>query len=63
MILSSAMLLDWLGSKRNDEKLLRAAELIDAAVTAAIHAGTATRDLGGTASTSSFTEAVIQAIR
>ncbi|RNE67028.1 isocitrate/isopropylmalate dehydrogenase family protein [Cryobacterium tepidiphilum] len=63
MMLSSAMLLDWLGSKRNDEKLVRAAQLMEAAVAAAIHGGTATRDLGGSASTTEFTAAVIHAMR
>jgi len=63
MILSSAMLLDWLGSSRHDEQLVRAAEVIDTAVTAVVHGGTATRDLGGTASTSSFTDAVVKEVR
>jgi 3-isopropylmalate dehydrogenase len=63
MILSSAMLLDWLGSKRDDAQLVRAAQVMEAAVAAAIHGGTATRDLGGSASTTEFTAAVIQAMR
>jgi 3-isopropylmalate dehydrogenase len=63
MMLSSAMLLDWLGSTRHDEKLVRAAEVMESAVAAAIHGGVATRDLGGSASTTDVTAAVIEAIR
>jgi 3-isopropylmalate dehydrogenase len=62
MILSAAMLLDWLASRKDDEPLAEAARLIDDAVRAVVDAGTSTRDLGGTASTSSFTAAVVERI-
>jgi 3-isopropylmalate dehydrogenase len=62
MILSSAMLLDWLGTRHGDERLARAAAAIESGVAAVVHAGTATRDLGGSASTAQFTSAVVAAL-
>jgi 3-isopropylmalate dehydrogenase len=58
MILSSAMLLRWLGMKFDDEKAVHCAELIEQATEATVRSGTMTRDLGGSASTSDFTDAV-----
>jgi 3-isopropylmalate dehydrogenase len=63
MILSSAMLLDWLGTRNGDESATRAAALIEQAVTDTVKGGVATRDLGGSASTSGFTAAVVDAIQ
>jgi 3-isopropylmalate dehydrogenase len=63
IILSGAMLLRWLGEKHSDERMLAAASGIDAAVAAVLRAGTATADLGGTATTSGFGEAVVAAIQ
>jgi 3-isopropylmalate dehydrogenase len=63
MILSSAMLLDWLGAKHDDPRLADAAARVEKGVAAAVAAGTSTRDLGGTASTSGFTQAVVDAIK
>jgi 3-isopropylmalate dehydrogenase len=63
MILSSAMLLDWLAAKHDDEKLHDAARRVEAGVESAVRTGVSTRDLGGTASTSGFTAAVVDAIR
>ncbi|MEV8293083.1 isocitrate/isopropylmalate dehydrogenase family protein [Streptomyces rochei] len=62
MILSGAMLFEWLGAKHGDEKLAAVAKLIEQGVADAIAAGTSTRDLGGSASTTEFTAAVIKAI-
>jgi 3-isopropylmalate dehydrogenase len=62
MILSSAMLLDWLATKNDDSRLRDAAARVEQGVTAAVTAGTSTRDLGGSASTTEFTEAVVAAI-
>ncbi|MGF6881183.1 3-isopropylmalate dehydrogenase [Nocardia sp. GAS34] len=56
--LSTAMLLRWLGSRRDDAGLTRAAERIERAVAATFEAGIATVDLGGLASTSEFAEQV-----
>ncbi|MFI5782219.1 isocitrate/isopropylmalate dehydrogenase family protein [Nocardia sp. NPDC051570] len=56
--LSAAMLLRWLGSRRADRALIRAADRIDRAIAATLAAGVATADLGGLASTTEFTEQV-----
>jgi 3-isopropylmalate dehydrogenase len=62
MIDSSAMLLEWLGAHHDDEAATRAAALVTQAVTDTVKGGVATRDLGGTASTSGFATAVVDAI-
>ncbi|MEU6644036.1 isocitrate/isopropylmalate dehydrogenase family protein [Saccharomonospora sp. NPDC046836] len=62
MILSSAMLLDWLGARHGDDRLRRAAELVESGVTSAVRAGTSTVDMGGTAGTSEFATAIATAI-
>jgi 3-isopropylmalate dehydrogenase len=59
MILSGGMLLDWLGTRRRDERWPAAAHRIDQAVRAVVAGGVATRDLGGTAGTDAFTDAVV----
>ena len=59
MILSSSMLLVWLAGRRDDPALVDAAHRIDEAVEATVLDGTATKDMGGTASTSEFTDAVV----
>ncbi|GGZ64604.1 isocitrate/isopropylmalate dehydrogenase family protein [Streptomyces bluensis] len=62
MILSGAMLFEWLGAQHGDEAPAAAAKIIEAGVADAIAGGTATRDLGGNASTTEFTAAVVKAI-
>ena len=63
MILSTAMMLDWLGHKHSDAASLQAAERIETAVTRMLAAGdTMPRDLGGTATTRQVSEAVISAL-
>jgi 3-isopropylmalate dehydrogenase len=58
MIASGAMLLDWLGS----EHAKHAATLVDRGLRTAVASGVRTADLGGTASTTEFTNAVVAAI-
>ncbi|MFD4293881.1 isocitrate/isopropylmalate dehydrogenase family protein [Rhodococcus sp. NPDC058532] len=58
LMLSAAMLLDWLASRRADDGLARAAGRIRSAVADTLAAGVATADLGGLASTAEFTETV-----
>jgi 3-isopropylmalate dehydrogenase len=59
MILSSAMLLDWMGSKHRQEEFTTAAKAIDAAVDRALqNANVCTPDLGGRGSTQAFAQAV-----
>jgi 3-isopropylmalate dehydrogenase len=63
MILSTAMLLDWLAARHDDPRLADAAARIERAVDATVQSGTATRDMGGSASCSAFTAAVVDAVR
>ena len=59
MILSGAMMLDWLGRRRDEPALVEAGETLRRAVGAAIGTGEArTRDMGGSASTEDFAVAV-----
>ncbi|MFJ8539464.1 isocitrate/isopropylmalate dehydrogenase family protein [Streptomyces sp. NPDC093591] len=62
MILSGAMLFHWLAARHDDPALAKLAKIIEAGVAQAIATGTSTRDLGGSASTTEFTTAVIKAI-
>jgi len=59
-ILSAAMLLDWLGRRRGEDGLRRAASAMSTAVDTALARGDAlTPDLGGRANTDAFADAVI----
>jgi 3-isopropylmalate dehydrogenase len=62
MILSSGMLLDWLGTRYRDALATDAVLRVDDGVRAAVRGGVSTRDLGGTASTDEFTDAVVERI-
>jgi 3-isopropylmalate dehydrogenase len=62
MILSSGMLLDWLGTRHDDARALDAAVRVEDGVRAAVRGGVRTRDLGGTASTGEFTDEVVERI-
>ncbi|MCF1595123.1 isocitrate/isopropylmalate dehydrogenase family protein [Streptomyces muensis] len=63
LILSAAMLLDWRGRRDDDERLIRAAELIsDAVDTVLDDPATRTRDLGGTLGTAAFTAEICRAL-
>ncbi|MET0454013.1 MAG: isocitrate/isopropylmalate dehydrogenase family protein [Mycobacterium sp.] len=57
-IYSAAMLLDWIGQQRGEAGLSTASDLIHTAI-AEVLPCTATRDLGGQASTIEFTDAII----
>ncbi|GAA0977596.1 isocitrate/isopropylmalate dehydrogenase family protein [Acrocarpospora macrocephala] len=63
MILSSAMLLDWLGARHHDATLTEAAALIETGVADTVRAGTRTRDMGGTAGTRDFAQAVADTVK
>ncbi|GDY31703.1 isocitrate/isopropylmalate dehydrogenase family protein [Gandjariella thermophila] len=62
VMLSGAMLLDWLGARHGDDPLRRAAHLAVAGVERTICDGTATPDLGGMAGTGEFADAVVAVI-
>jgi 3-isopropylmalate dehydrogenase len=61
-MLSAGMLLDWLGTRYRDERVADAAVRVEDGVRAAVRGGVSTRDLGGTASTDEFTDAVVDLI-
>ncbi|SDM20029.1 3-isopropylmalate dehydrogenase [Geodermatophilus siccatus] len=62
MVLSAGMLLDWLGTRHGDARLRDAAVRVDDGVRAAVRDGVSTGDLGGSASTGEFTDAVVARI-
>jgi 3-isopropylmalate dehydrogenase len=63
LILSAAMLLDWMGDKHDDEKLRQAAGLMQTSIDATLaDPQTRTSDLGGNLGTSEFTKAVAEKI-
>ncbi|MCP5054041.1 MAG: isocitrate/isopropylmalate dehydrogenase family protein [bacterium] len=60
LILSAAMMLQWLGEKRNEPPLTEAANLIQNAVDATLkNPDTRTKDLGGQLGTIAFTNAIL----
>ena len=63
MILSAAMMLEWLGEKREDAVLVDAASSINAAVEKVLATGPRSADLGGSASTDEVTDAVLSTLR
>jgi 3-isopropylmalate dehydrogenase len=62
MILSAAMMLEWLGERRGDEVCAKAARAIQSAVEATLAKGPRARDLGGTAGTQEVVDAVVKAL-
>ncbi len=62
MIGSAAMLLDWLGAERADPTALDAAQAIERAVAEAVTASVRTPDLGGSATTAEFADAVVERV-
>ena len=63
IILSSALLLDWLGQRHSKKAYQQAARAIEEAIDAVLSDGkSTTRDLGGTLSTSAFAACVSKAI-
>ncbi|MEU0514397.1 isocitrate/isopropylmalate family dehydrogenase [Amycolatopsis sp. NPDC006125] len=63
MILSAAMLLEWLGERHDDPAPARVASTIREAVADTIRGGVTTPDLGGSAGTRAFTDAVVVSIK
>ncbi|WP_126427811.1 isocitrate/isopropylmalate dehydrogenase family protein [Brevibacillus marinus] len=62
-ILSAVMLLDWLAERHADQALSGIARLVETAVQKTVAEGVRTRDLGGTASTTEFTQAIVGRIK
>lgn len=63
MILSAAMMLDWLGQRHEDDTLVQAASSINEAVEQVLASGPRSRDIGGNASTDEVTDAVLLALQ
>ena len=60
-ILSAAMMFDWLGERHNDDNAIAVAQKIETAVQAVLIAGELrTADLGGSATTTEITDAMLQ---
>jgi 3-isopropylmalate dehydrogenase len=62
MVMSVAMLLQWLGERNADAAVAAAATSIEAAVDAVIGSGAVTRDMGGSATTAQVTESIIRGL-
>ena len=62
MMLSTAMLFDWLAIRHDDDRMLHAATGIRGAVESCVASGTCTPDMGGNAGTQEFTRSVVQTI-
>jgi 3-isopropylmalate dehydrogenase len=63
MILSVAMLLNWLGERRNAGNFIKAAQSVEQAVEATLaNPATRTADIGGGIGTKEFTQAVVAAL-
>ena len=62
LMLSAAMMFDWLYTNRNDDKFKVAGEMMEKAVLSVMKQGVLTPDMGGKASTSSFADAVVAEI-
>lgn len=62
MILSAAMMLEWLGQQHDDDRCITAAQGIQQAVEMTLAAGVRTRDLGGTSATREVVDHVINAL-
>jgi 3-isopropylmalate dehydrogenase len=61
-ILSAAMMLEWLGERRDDSACLNAAAAVHTATARVLAAGPRTRDIGGTAGTQDVTAAIVAAL-
>ena len=62
MILSAAMMLEWLGERHDDDRCTKAAQGIQNAIMATLATGPRARDLGGTAGTQGVVDAVVNAL-
>lgn len=63
IMLSTVMFLDWLSSLHHDENVAKVARTIENGIYTTLADGVKTKDLGGVASTTEFTEAIIERIK
>ncbi|WNS79214.1 isocitrate/isopropylmalate dehydrogenase family protein [Domibacillus sp. DTU_2020_1001157_1_SI_ALB_TIR_016] len=62
MMLSTVMLMDWLAERHNDPKLKEMGQLVEQGLYQSLEDGVKTKDLGGSASTSGFADAISKRI-
>lgn len=62
IMLSTVMLFEWLNSQHSDDKLLMVGRLMEDAIFATVEKGIKTKDLGGNATTSTFSQAIADTI-
>lgn len=62
IMLSTVMLFEWLYSKHKDDKFMQAATIMESAIFNTIRNGVSTGDLGGSASTTEFTNEVLESV-
>ena len=62
MMLSTVMLMDWLAERHNDPKLKEMGQLVEQGLYQSLEDGVKTKDLGGSASTSGFADAISERI-
>ncbi|MCW2699788.1 MAG: 3-isopropylmalate dehydrogenase [Blastococcus sp.] len=62
MLLSAAMMLEWLAERHDDQRCRAAAAALRSSVAAVLESGVRTPDVGGTAATSAVTAAVLAAV-
>lgn len=63
ILLSTVMFLDWLAVQHNDNQVSELGRLIENALFSSLAEGVKTKDLGGTASTTEFTQGIIERLR
>ncbi|AKS34322.1 isocitrate/isopropylmalate dehydrogenase family protein [Mycolicibacterium goodii] len=63
MILSTAMLFDWLGARHDDEAMTEVAALIERSVELTVAQGISTPDMGGSSRCRDFAQAVAAAVK
>ncbi|MFD2215539.1 isocitrate/isopropylmalate dehydrogenase family protein [Metabacillus endolithicus] len=63
IMLSTVMLMDWLSERHNDQKLSELGKLVENGINKTLEDGVKTGDLGGSASTSEFAEAIVDRIK
>ncbi len=57
-LLSIKMMFDWLGAKHNDSKCIEVGQKLESTIFNLVKSGIKTKDIGGTKSTSEFTQAI-----
>lgn len=62
IMLSTVMFLEWLASRHGDENLVKIARTLENGIFTTLSEGVKTKDLGGSASTTEFTAAIVERI-